>query len=264
MLPAKNSTLATVAGATGVAVALSDTTVPEVTDAPALGAVSATVGAVTLTLTIADVTVVPAESVTRAVRAKIPDVAGDQVTVNGALNAVPMEVVPARKSTRLTDNPPVAAAAAVMVALVPSGILVPFDGLVIDTVGSAAATVTLAADDVAVLPFESVTRAVREKVPVVVGVQSKVYGADVSVPRRVLPEKNCNCVTVAGAGAEAVAVSVVVVLTTIGDDAAKVTVGAPKLTVTLDVLEVTAAPLVSVTLAVRAEVPVALGVQVML
>ena len=52
------------------AVAVSATATPRVTPAPAVGAVSATTGAaVTVTFTLAEVTVVPLESVTRAVSA---------------------------------------------------------------------------------------------------------------------------------------------------------------------------------------------------
>jgi hypothetical protein len=64
--------LVTVAGATGVAVALRATVVPAVIAVEEVGEVIATDGAVTLTLTIVEVAVVPLESVTRAVRAKIP------------------------------------------------------------------------------------------------------------------------------------------------------------------------------------------------
>ena len=87
---------------------------------------------------------------------------------------MPIVVVPARKSTRLTVAPPLPAAVAVRVALVPRAIAVPLVGLVIATVGTAAATVTETADEVTVVPLESVTRAVSETVPVLVGVQSKL------------------------------------------------------------------------------------------
>ena len=77
--PAKKSTLETVPLA-AVATALRDVAVPRITPAPAVGAVSATVGAVTLTLTMVDVIVVPFESVTFAVRAVIPEAVGVQLT----------------------------------------------------------------------------------------------------------------------------------------------------------------------------------------
>lgn len=172
--PAKNSTDATVAGATATGVAATATVLPAVTEAPAVGAVIVTDGAVTDTLTMIDVAIRPVESVTFAVRAVIPETEGVQLTEKGAVSAVPMVVVPARKSTRLTEDPPLATALAVMVVAAPSASEVPLVGLVIETVGTAAATVTLTAEEVTVVPFESVTRAVNETVPVTVGVQSKL------------------------------------------------------------------------------------------
>ena len=80
VVPAKNSTLASVAAPTELAVAVSVTGVFTVTVDPAVGAVSATLGAVTLTLTIVDVTTVPLESVTLAVSAVIPEADGVQLT----------------------------------------------------------------------------------------------------------------------------------------------------------------------------------------
>jgi hypothetical protein len=78
--PAKNSTLATVAVPTADALAVTVVAVPTVRDVPEVGAVIATDGAVTLTLTIGDVAVAPAESVTRAVMGNTP--AADGVHVN--------------------------------------------------------------------------------------------------------------------------------------------------------------------------------------
>ena len=172
--PAKKSTLVTVAAPTALAVAVSVTGVPRVAPEPAAGAVSAMLGAVTLTFTITDVIETPFESVTRAVRAVMPAAVGVQFTVKGADNAVPILVVPARKSTRLTMAPPLATAVAVSAVVVPSATDVPLVGTVMATVGAAAATVTLEAAEVAVVPFESVIFAVRETPPVAVGVQSKV------------------------------------------------------------------------------------------
>ena len=80
-VPAKKSTLVIVAGATGVAVAVSAVIAPRVTPAPAVGLVRTTLGAVTFTLTTEEVTAVPFESVTRAVRAVIPEAVGVQLTV---------------------------------------------------------------------------------------------------------------------------------------------------------------------------------------
>ena len=118
---------------------------------------------------------VPFESVTRAVSWKIPAAVGVHEVVYGATSAAPMLVVPpTKKSTRLMVAPPVPAAVAVTVGLVPSGIAVPCTGPVMATVGIAEATTILTAEEVMTLLFESVTRAVREKVPVDVGVQSNV------------------------------------------------------------------------------------------
>ena len=86
---------------------------------------------------------------------------------------MPTVVVPARKSTRATVAVPTAAALAVISVAAPSATLAPATGAVNATVGTPAATVTLTADDVIVVPLDSVTRAVNETVPVAVGVQSK-------------------------------------------------------------------------------------------
>ncbi|MCX6950592.1 MAG: hypothetical protein NTV51_00145 [Verrucomicrobia bacterium] len=76
VVPAKNSTLASVAVPTAVAVAVSVTAELTLTVEPAEGAVNETLGAVTLTLTAVEVTVTPLESVTRAVREVMPAAVG--------------------------------------------------------------------------------------------------------------------------------------------------------------------------------------------
>jgi hypothetical protein len=175
VVPTKKSTLATVAGATEAAEAESATATPAVGVAPAEGAVSTTDGAVTLTLTIKEVTAVPFESVTRAVRAFMPAVVGVHVMEYGAESAEPMAVVPAvKKSTRPTVAPPLATAFAVTVVLAPRATLAPFVGAEMETVGVADVTVTLTADEVTMALFESVTRAVSENVPAMLGVQLKL------------------------------------------------------------------------------------------
>jgi hypothetical protein len=139
---------------------MADPTEPE---APALRlVVRLTAVAVTLTFTAVDVTTVPLVSVTFAVNAVTPDAVGVQLTVYGDVSAVPMTVVPARKSTRLTVAPLPAAAVAVSVLLVPSAMTAPLDGADRLTVGTELATVTATADDVTAAPLESVTRAVIE------------------------------------------------------------------------------------------------------
>jgi hypothetical protein len=139
-----------------------------------VGAVSATLGTVTVTFTLADVTVVPLESVTRAVSAVTPATVGVHVVENGAVNDVPTMVAPTRKSTRVTVAPPLAVAVAVSEGVVPRATEAPLAWLVSAIVGTEVATVTLTAVDVAVAVLLSVTRAVRETEPVAVGVQLTV------------------------------------------------------------------------------------------
>jgi hypothetical protein len=77
---AKKSTFDTVAGETAAAVAVMVVAVLTTNVDPAVGAVSATEGAVTVTFTVAEVTLVPFESVTRVVSAKTPAADGVQLT----------------------------------------------------------------------------------------------------------------------------------------------------------------------------------------
>ena len=80
-------------------------------------------------------------------------------------------MVPTRKSTRLTVNPPDADAVAVTVVGAPSEIDEPFVGAVRATEVKELATVTLTAPEVVVTPLLSVTFAISTVVPVLVGVQ---------------------------------------------------------------------------------------------
>ena len=75
---AKNSTWEIVAPALAVALAVTVVAVPTVVDAPDVGAVMATVGtgAAAVTFTAAEVAVMLAESVTRAVSATAPALVG--------------------------------------------------------------------------------------------------------------------------------------------------------------------------------------------
>ena len=119
-----------------------------------------------------------------------------------------MVVVPAKKSTREIVFPTPGAADAEIETGDPTETVVPFEGEVIATVGDAAGeveTVTLTAGDVIGAPLESVTRAVRETAPVVVGVQFTVYGAEVAEPTRVAPARKSTLATVAGDTAAAFA-----------------------------------------------------------
>ncbi len=84
---------------------------------------------------------------------------------------MPTTVVPERKSTRVTVVPLLANAVALNVAAVPSVSDAPLVGAVRATVGTpAAATVTLTAEEVVAVPFESVTRAVSAKFPAADGI----------------------------------------------------------------------------------------------
>jgi hypothetical protein len=179
VVPAKKSTLVTVAGATGVAVAVRDVETPRVTTAPESGFERATVGAllVTVTLTMPEVATTPLESVTRAVSAAAPVALGTQVAVAAKLETadvgmwVATTAPPTRKSTRLTVAPPVVVAVAARVWVVLSPTDAPLAGLVIEIEGREAATVTLTTEDVTAPELESVTRAVKAKLPAAVGVQ---------------------------------------------------------------------------------------------
>lgn len=79
-----------------------------------------------------------------------------------------------RKSTRATLAPLPEVAVAVRVTGVPTTRAVPFTGLVRVATGAVVETVTLTVADVTTRPFESVTRAVRDCVPVDVGLQDAV------------------------------------------------------------------------------------------
>ena len=118
------------------------------------------------------------------------------------------------------------------------------------------------------MPLESVTRAVSDAIPAAVGVQEKLYvepavGAK-AVPTTVVPERKSTRATVVPLLATAVALTVAAV-PSVSDEplvgAVSETVGTPAATVTLTVEEVMAAPLESVTRAVSAAAPVAVGVQ---
>jgi hypothetical protein len=172
-VPAKKSTFVIVAGATAVAFAERVTELPRVTLVPAVGAVRATVGAVTLTFAIEETAVCPFESVTLAVTANTPAAVGVQVAENGAPREVPTTVVATRNSTLATVAVPTVVAVAVNVVVVPRATLEPLVGAVSTAarLPGAAATLTLMAGDVTAVPFESVTRAVRTTVPAAAGVQ---------------------------------------------------------------------------------------------
>ena len=81
---------------------------------------------------------------------------------------------PCRNSTRATLAPLQAAAVAVRVTGTPTTRAVPLTGLVSVTTGGLVETVTLTAVEVTTAPLESVTRAVRDWVPVEAGVHGAV------------------------------------------------------------------------------------------
>ena len=118
--------------------------------------------------------------------------------------------------------------------------------------------------EVTAVPFESVTRAVSAVMPVAVGVQLIVYGAESTVPMTVVPERKSTRLTTAPPLADALAVTVAEVPRGIEAPFVGVviaTVGTEVATVTATAVEVIAALLESVTRAVSETLPVAVGVQ---
>ena len=129
---------------------------------PSAGAEIETVGAaaLTVTLTADEVTVVPAESVARAVNATVPTALGVQVVVYGEdVTAAPTWVPLAKKVTDEIVAPPIGVALAVNATPVPTVAVEPLDGAVNDTAVPASA-VTAMPPEVTVVPAESVTLAV--------------------------------------------------------------------------------------------------------
>ena len=182
---------------------------------------------------------------------------------------MPTIVVPMRNWTCATVAPAPGAAVAVRVTLLPAVTTAPVNGAVSEIVGTAAATtLTLTVDEVTAVPLESVTRAVSVVIPAAVGVQEKLYVEPVvgakAVPTTVVPERKSTRVTVVPLLAAAVALNVAAV-PSVSDaplvGAVRETVGTPAATVTLTAEEVMVAPLESVTRAVSAAAPVAVGVQ---
>ena len=168
----------------------------------------------------------------------------------------------AKNSTSVTVAPALPAAVAVTVVAVPTGTEAFALGAVIETLGSAV-TVTVMGVDVKLLLLVSSTRAVIELLPAAVGVHTTEYGNVVSVPRMVVPERNCTWATLAPDPAVAIALSVTGVprLTIVPvAGAVIVAVGSEFPTTTLTALEVAVMPTESVTCAVSATLPAAEGV----
>lgn len=150
------------------------TLLPTVTTTPLRGALTETVGAAAATFTVTvDVGVAPFESVAVAVSVVAPTAVGVHAIVYGAVFTVPSGVViPPTVDENETDvivAPAIGEADAVTVVAVPTVAAELLAGAVSDTEVEVTA-VTLTALEVAVLPFESVTRAVSEEFPADVGI----------------------------------------------------------------------------------------------
>ena len=172
---------------------------------------------------------------------------------------------PVRNCTCVTVAPAPAVAVAESVTVAPTVTTAPLVGAVMVAVGVLALMVTLTADEVTAAPLVSVTLAVSEAAPAVVGGQLNETELDAglfTVPTTALPERNSTLLTVAGLTAVAVAVSVVAEFVSSvapAEGAVSETLGA--VTLTLTIVEVAVVPLESVTFAVSAMMPEADGVQ---
>jgi hypothetical protein len=138
-----------------------------------------------------------------------------------------------------------------------------FAGTVSETVVETT-TLTLSVVEVAVVPFESVTRADSANIPDAVGVQVAVYGAVSAVPTTVVPTKKSTLLTVAPPTALAVALIEVplpnaMLVPLVGE--VITTVGVVDATTTLTAEDMTVAELESVTRAVNTKEPLVVGVQ---
>src|SRR6185436_7225910 len=253
-----------------VAVAETVTAAPD-TVAPAAGAVIATVGAVvsallTVTLTAADVVVLPAASRATAVNVCRPlaVIVVFHVCVWGmAVSSAPRLMPSSLNCTPAT--PTLSVAVAEIVTAVPDTVA-PAAGAVIATVGavvSALLTVTLTAADVVVLPAASRATAVNVCRPfaVVVVFQVCVWGLAVSSAPRLMPS-SLNCTPATPTLSVAVAEIVTAVPDTVAPAAGAViaTVGAvvsALLTVTLTAADVVVFPAASRATAVSVCVPFA-------
>jgi len=108
---------------------------------------------------------------------------------------------PARKSTRVTEAGAVAEAVAEKFTVEPTPRVWPAVGVTKVMTGAVVTAVTLTADEVVVLPFESVTLTVSAAFAAEVGVQVVEYEVTPTAPGKVattvLPARNCTCVIVA-------------------------------------------------------------------
>ena len=220
--------------------------------------VNVTVGAtppvpVTVVDTAFEVTIVPDESVTRAVIRVVPAVAGVQLSVHVEPLSVPlpMDVPFEKNSTPETVSPVPTVVLAESVVTAPT---VAPAGTVSETVGAAATVTLTAGDDVAVAKLLSVTLAVISDVPALVGrhvLVKVVLSVVVPTATTVVPTRNSTALTVAPTPGDAVAASATdaPTLTILpGPGAVSETVGPPPaLTVTFTTGEMADAPVESVT-----------------
>ena len=199
----RNCTLATVPSVS-VAVAVRVLLEPTPAVEPVSGAVIAAVGealAATVTLTAELVAWLPEVSVAIAVSENVPVVLGENVAVYGNAASVPSET-PFAKNCTLAIVPVVAVAVAVTVVDELTAREEPVAGAVTLTVGALPpVTVTVLVDDVVVAPRLSVTTAVIEKLPAIVGTHVTVYGELASVPSDTPLAKNCTLAIVPSASA---------------------------------------------------------------
>jgi hypothetical protein len=151
---------------------------PSVAEALLAGAVRVTaVCATPVTVTPADVTVLPSESVTRAVSVVLPVVGVHltEYTPPEGTVTVPITELPARNCTLATEAPGAEAAAVAVTSIGdPTGTTEPVVGAISATEAAADPTVTEDALEVITAPAESVTWAVSETAPVAAGVQETV------------------------------------------------------------------------------------------
>jgi hypothetical protein len=159
---------------------------------------------------------------------------------------------------------PAELALAVSVTGTPCARVVATVGEVKATVGTAAVTVIFTGEDVAVVPVESVTRAVRDAAPATVGVQAIEYGGAVATPIWVAPAKKATWVMEAPELAVGTATTVVSVFATTDvppSGAESEIVGANPFTVRTTALDVVVSAPDCVATAVSVFVPTVDGVQ---
>src|SRR5436309_6741516 len=223
---------------------------------PFAGEVMLTVGGVvsldTVTVTAADGAVLPAASRATAVKVcePLPAVVVSQETEYGAVVSSPPRLAPS--SLNWTPTTPTLSDAFAVTLTVPPTVA-PFAGDVMLTAGGLLSTVTVTAEDVAVLPAASRATTVRvcEPLVAVVVFHETAYGAVVSSAPRLAPS-SLNCTPTTPTLSEAFAVTLIVELTA-SPSAGNVmlTAGGPLSTVTVTAEEVAVLPAASRATAVK-------------